>query len=981
METVADLHIHSRFSIATGQHADLEHLDLWGRYKGVQILGTGDCTHPAWLAELADKLIPVAEGTYELKPDLALPLKIQGTAWEQVPPVRFLVTGEVSTIYKKRGRVRKVHLLLLLSGLAAAERLSQRLGRLGNVTADGRPTLGLEAKLILELTLEIDPQALVIPAHIWTPWFSVLGAKSGFDSLEECFEEHLPYIYALETGLSSDPPMNWRISGLDRFLLLSNSDAHSPPKVGREANIFLVPPTYPDLTRAIRTKEGFGGTIEFFPQEGKYHLDGHRKCGLRLTPEEAKQLAGRCPRCGKPLTLGVMHRVLDLADREAGAIAPEAKPFQSLIALPEIIGEILQANPGAHKVNLCYFRLLSKLGPELTILRHVPLEELAREGGDLLAYAVGKMRRGEVHIASGYDGVYGEIRLLTAEERRRHQGQKAFWSLPAGQCRRPSESPTFVPLPESAPRTTPAVTTIVGPSAEGDPLLAGLNPQQREVVWHQGPPLLVQAGPGTGKTRALTHRIAYLLKRRGVSPDSILALTFTRQAAAEMVSRLQRLLPDFPGWERLTIKTFHALGQQILTETGQQRGVADEPRRRALLGQVAREAGVGAKLLEKNVIRWKQALLYPDDLANCGGDENLAAYRRYEALLARENLWDYEDLLARPVRLLLRQPDLRDSYQRRFHHLLVDEYQDLNEAQYRLFRVLAGSQAEIVAIGDPDQAIYGFRGARPEYFARFHEDFPQAVRYRFIETYRLPVPVLRAAERLLQVDGVTLEPMVSRQAGDLPVVLLEAGSAAAEARIIAREIENLVGGMSHRTLEDHRLRYREPDQEVGFKEIAVLYRLHRQGDEVERALQEAGIPCQKAREGVGPEWEDLDPAAEKVKLLTLHASKGLEFPYVFIAGCEAGLIPYAPEHGDPGDAAEERRLLYVGLTRARCQVILTRARSRTLWGIKRRTRLSPLVADIAPEKPASGYPSPSVRRRHPVLFTALECRRPQRTGD
>ena len=973
MEVIADLHIHSRFSIATGRHADLEHLDLWGRYKGVQVVGTGDCTHPTWLKELAEKLAPVADGTYELNRALSLPLEIQGPAWEQVQPVRFLITGEVSTIYKKHGQVRKVHLVLVLSSLAAAERLSQRLGRLGNVTADGRPILGLDAKHVLELTLEIDPDALVIPAHIWTPWFSVLGAKSGFESLEECFEERLGDIYALETGLSSDPSMNWRVSQLDPFLLVSNSDAHSPQKVGREANIFLTPPVYADLARAIRTKEGFGGTIEFFPQEGKYHLDGHRKCGLRLTPDEAKRLGGRCPQCGKPLTLGVMHRVLDLADREAEVPAPKAKPFESLIALPEILGEVVEANPGTKKVSRLYFRLLAELGPELSILRSLPLEKVAREGGGLLAYAVDKMRRGEVHIASGYDGVYGDIHLLTPEERRQHQGQNAFWSLP--DKRPPSPEPlTLTPISEEAPKPASGKLPDLSPS-DGDPLLAGLNQMQQAAVRHAGPPIIVQAGPGTGKTRALTHRLAFLLKRRQVPPEHILAVTFTRQAAGEMADRIGRLLPDFPGLERLTIKTFHALGQQILSDTGPQRQVAEEPKRRELMRLIAKDAGLPAKSLEQAIIRWKQALLYPEDLVKSDPGEVLDAYRRYEALLAREGLWDFEDLIARPALLLLRQPELRSRYHRRFRHLLVDEYQDVNEAQYRLFRALAGPDAEIMVIGDPDQAIYGFRGARPEYFARFKEDWPQAVRYRFTETYRLPSPILRAAERLLEANGSAVEPMVSRRPGDLPVVLREAGSTAGEARVIAREIDRLVGGLSHRTLEDHRLRYLENGDAIGFKDIAVLYRLHSLGDEVERGLTEAGIPCQQAREGVGPDWEELDLAAEKVKLLTLHAAKGLEFAYVFIVGCEAGLVPFEPDGGDPSDPEEERRLFYVGLTRARCQVMLSRARNRTLWGVKRRTRISPLVPVVDPETlKCDSRPGAGRRPGQPVLFPELKPR-------
>jgi DNA helicase II / ATP-dependent DNA helicase PcrA len=978
MEIIADLHIHSRFSIATGRHADLEHLDLWGRYKGVQVVGAGDCTHPAWLAELAEKLTPVAEGTYELKRDSALPLQIQGPAWVQAPPVRFLVTGEVSTIYKKGGKVRKVHLLLVLPGLAAAERLSQRLGRLGNVTADGRPILGLEAKHVLELTLETAPDALVIPAHIWTPWFSVLGAKSGFDSLEECFEERLQDIYALETGLSSDPAMNWRVRGLDRFLLVSNSDAHSPQKLGREANIFLTPPIYADLARAIRSREGFGGTIEFFPQEGKYHLDGHRKCGLRLTPGDTRRLGGLCPQCGKPLTLGVMHRVMDLADREADVPAPAAKPFESLIALPEILGEVVQANPGTKKVNHLYFRLLASLGSELAILRRAPLERLAQEGGELLAYAVSKMRRGEVNIAAGYDGVYGDIQLLTPEERRRHAGQNALWSLPdQPQAAAPV---ALTPLPEAAPEPVPETPppTIL---PDSDPLLAGLNRLQQEVVRHAGPPLIVQAGPGTGKTRALTHRLAWLLQRREVPPEGILALTFTRQAAGEMAARLRQLLPDYSGLARLTLKTFHALGRQILTEAGLKREVADEPRRRELLRRVALEACQPAKSLEQDISRFKQTLLYPEDLPASESSQPLAAYQHYEAELNRESLWDYEDLIARPARLLWQRPELQAHYQARFRHLLVDEYQDVNEAQYHLFRALAGPGAEIMVIGDPHQAIYGFRGARAEYFARFQKDWPQAVRCSFVETFRLPAPVLNAAESLLKAGGAGVEPMLSRRPGDLPVILLEAGAAAGEARAIARQIDRLVGGLSHRTLEDHRLRYQDDHGQVGFKDIAVLYRLHSLGAELERGLTAAGIPCQQAREGVGPEWEDLDLAAEKVKLLTLHAAKGLEFSYVFIAGCEAGLLPFEPDNGDPADPEEERRLFYVGLTRAQCQVILTRARSRTLWGAKRRTRISPLAASVAPEKLAKDHPAGGRPDRHPLLFPDLRGRNLKRAGE
>jgi DNA helicase II / ATP-dependent DNA helicase PcrA len=950
MELVADFHVHSRHSIATGQNADLEHLDLWGRYKGVAVVGTGDCTHPGWLQELTAKLTPADDGVYHLKEEFCLPLKLSGPAWEETPRVRFVVTGEVSAIYSKGGRVRKVHLLLILPSLEAAARLSQRLGRLGNVTSDGRPILGLDAKYLVELTLEADPEALVIPAHIWTPWFSALGAKSGFDTLEECFEDRLEHIYALETGLSSDPAMNWQVSGLDRFVLVSNSDAHSPAKLAREANLFTTAAAYPALARALRSREGFAGTIEFFPEEGKYHLDGHRKCGLRLTPEESAGYGGVCPRCHKPLTWGVMHRVQELADRPPGTPAPGSKPFESLVSLAAILGEVVECGVASKKVARLYFHLLEALGPELTILRRADLNELAREGGEFLAYAVDKMRRGEVHIAPGYDGVFGEIALLTPEERRRFRGQGALWRAAEPP---PAEKPGAPALPGGGVATSAASETEDCPSPEDDdPLLAGLNPAQRLAVTHQGPPLIVQAGPGTGKTRALTHRLAYLLKRRQAPPESILALTFTRQAALEMAARVRRLLPDFSGLHRLTLGTFHALGLRLLSDQGFNREVADEERRRTLLTAAARDAGLPVAVLDRRIARAKQALLGPQDVSREEPPEFSRGFAAYEARLEKEGLWDYEDLLARPLRLLEHNQEVREAYQGRFRHLLVDEYQDLNEAQYRFVELLAGPGAEIMVIGDPHQAIYGFRGARPEYFAHFQEDRPGALALSFTETYRLPPPLLAASQRLL--PEAQAGPQVSRVAGDSPVVLLEAANPQAEALAIARQIEALVGGLDHQSLEDHRLRYQDPAAAAGFQDIAVLFRLHAQGDELFQALSAAGIPCELARQTVGPEITGIDLMAQRVKLLTLHAAKGLEFPYVFMAGCETGLVPLHLEDREEADPEEERRLFYVGLTRASRQVFLTRARSRTLWGRRRRPQLSPLAELLNPVRLSSG---------------------------
>ncbi len=951
MEIIADLHLHSHYSRATGRALNLEHLDLWAAYKGVAVVGTGDCTHPGWLAEMAEKLAPVDQGVYGLRPELALPREVGGPRWDAPELVRFIVTGEISSIYKKGERTRKVHTLVLLSSLEAAGRLSARLGRLGNVTSDGRPILGLDARHLLEVVLETDPAALVIPAHIWTPWFSVLGSKSGFDSIAECYDDLADQIYAVETGLSSDPAMNWRLSALDGYTLISNSDAHSPQKLAREANIFTVEPTYPALAQALKTREGFAGTLEFFPDEGKYHLDGHRKCGMRLDPAQTQQYGGRCPACGRPVTLGVLYRVAELADRPAGARPAGAKDFQALIPLTEILAEVLQVGAASKKVWKAYFSLLEQCGPELGILRQASEEELTRAGGPLLARGVAKMRRGEVHIAGGYDGEYGTIRLFDEAERQELSRQAAFWQ---GATTPGPEAPARA-APPSRGEEAPVEAAAAAPSpptgiAGVDALLAGLNPAQREAATYGDGPLVVQAGPGTGKTRALAHRIAYLVRSGRARPADILAVTFTRQAAAEMGERVRGLLPGEPGLEGLTIKTFHALGAQILQEQGQHPGrVLTEEERRGLLREAARAAGLPDKELEQAITGWKQARLYPPDLGRGDGEgPRVAAYRQYEELLRREGAWDFDDLVARAVRLLEERPEVLASYRRRYTHLLVDEYQDVNEGQYVFLKLLAASaRPRLMVIGDPHQAIYGFRGARPRYFARFREDWPEARVVTLEETYRLPGPILQAAGEVLAAGGATPPPLIGHNPGDLPLMLLESSSTAAEARQLARAIEGLVGGTSHLALEDEALRQQDPAGHASFGDIAILYRFHALGRELEKHLTELGIPCQRAQEAEGPEITGVNFRAEKVTLLSLHAAKGLEFPYVFICGVEAGILPYEPEDPGEADPAEERRLFYVGLTRARRQVFLSRVRQRHLWGKRLSGRPSPFLEALS----------------------------------
>jgi DNA helicase II / ATP-dependent DNA helicase PcrA len=414
MKFIADLHTHSRFSLATSKTLDPEHLSLWARKKGITVVGAGDFTHPGWISELTDKLIEApGEGLYQLRPDIQravdseAPLSCPG-------PARFLLTGEISCIYKKNGRTRKLHHLILMPDMDAVARFNRRLGRIGNISSDGRPILGLDSRALLEITLETSEKAFFIPAHIWTPWFSLFGSKSGFETIEECFEDLTGHIHALETGLSSDPPMNRCLSRLDPYLLISNSDAHSPGKLGREANLFDTHLDYPHMIQAMKTGRGFAGTIEFFPEEGKYHLDGHRNCGVRLHPEETARLNGVCPVCRRPLTVGVLNRIYELSDRSTPRLS---KAFHSLIPLPEILSEILGCGPTSKKAIRFYEKLLSDLGPELQILMDLPLKRLGAAGGPALAEAVRRMRCRQVIREEGYDGCFGAIRLFQESEK------------------------------------------------------------------------------------------------------------------------------------------------------------------------------------------------------------------------------------------------------------------------------------------------------------------------------------------------------------------------------------------------------------------------------------------------------------------------------------------------------------------------------------------------------------------------------------
>ena len=1113
MTFYADLHVHSKYSRATSRNCDLEHLAIWARKKGIGIVGTGDFTHPAWRAELKDKLVPAEPGLFRLRPDLERAVE------ERLPPacrsrrtaVRFMLSVEISTIYKKFDKTRKIHHLIYTPDFDSTDRVVGSLSRIGNLHSDGRPILGLDSRHLLEIALESGPGSYLVPAHIWTPWFAALGSKSGFDAIDDCYGDLAPHIFAVETGLSSDPPMNWRVSSLDRFRLVSNSDAHSPEKLGREVCVFDTELDYFALRRALETGQGYEGTLEFFPEEGKYHLDGHRNCQVRLHPGETRAHEGRCPACGKPLTVGVMHRIEDLADRPEEAAPPEtAGTMQSLVPLPEILSEIHQVGPKSKRVAQHYESLLGQLGPELQLLDTLPLEDIAPAASSLVTEAVSRLRKQEVIRHAGYDGVYGTIRLFQDVELRQYtrgaslfredgpaaapaEGESARSSVDAGArnpvgsrqaemssprpraeeaCSSPSRTessssssrteassppPPRKPLPQTSLQRhrNPARAT----DSRSTDILAGLDADQRQAVETIAGPMLIVAGPGSGKTRTLTHRIAHLVTNHAVPPARCLAITFTRRAAGEMRDRLQTLLPD--AWEHVALHTFHSLGLSILNEhhnaAGLQRGfrIASDAERVQLLRDALDFSEKKARGQLSAISHAKRTGMSPEDEAP---NEVLDTYRRE---MEARNLCDFDDLIIRAADALESTPALHAQYRQRCQWVSVDEYQDVDEQQARLMKQLVPPDGNICAIGDPDQAIYSFRGADVRFFSEFQQDFPGTKVVRLTRNYRSDRNIValssqviarsgsgrRIAERGRGDDGNPSQVIarsgsdrriaergrgddgnpsqVIARSGSDPVVegapdlvtLHEAPTEKAEAEFIVQSLERTLGGHSFFSIDSGRSADAE-GHDFSFSDFAVLYRAEAQVPVLVEALRRSGMPFQhrshrrllehpgvtaaidalreaprsgSVREqletaclggdlrgaqmdaqmmeacellrpaavacgddldrflsdlSLGIEIDTWDSRADRISLLTLHAAKGLEFPVVFIAGCENGLLPLTWGKASQADLDEERRLFYVGVTRAKTKLYLCRA-GRRLWrGKIRELPPSPYLADI-----------------------------------
>jgi len=407
MKVIADLHIHSKYSRACSKDLELPNIALWCQKKGINVVVTGDFTHPAWFSDIKNELVETTDGVFELK--------------SKKSPTKFILGTEISCIYKKGDQVRRLHHNVYFPKISDVERFNQALEDRGcNLKSDGRPIIGLSSKDLLQVALDVTSEAMLIPAHAWTPWFAIFGSKSGYDSIEECFEDLSPHIHAIETGLSSDPPMNWRLSALDKVMLVSNSDAHSLPNLGREANVFDLEEinykNFFDILRSRNTKR-FLFTIEFYPEEGKYHFDGHRDCGVRLSPEETMRHKGICPQCGKKLTLGVMHRVDKLADKKSGRKPENFVPFRSMVPLAEILAEVFDQGVKTKKVNEVYEAMIAKMGSEFEILLDISIDEISKNFGEMVGEAIRRVREGEMKVEPGYDGEYGTVKIFSQEEK------------------------------------------------------------------------------------------------------------------------------------------------------------------------------------------------------------------------------------------------------------------------------------------------------------------------------------------------------------------------------------------------------------------------------------------------------------------------------------------------------------------------------------------------------------------------------------
>lgn len=1009
---IADLHIHSKYSRATSPLLTPEHLEYWAKIKGIQVMGTGDCIHPVWLNELETKLESSENGLYTLKKEYQLPETKNLSNVLQEKPVYFMPTTEISNIYKKNNKTRKVHNICILPDFDTVRIFQAKIEEIGNIRSDGRPILGLDSKILLEMLLESGNNSYLIPAHIWTPWFSVLGSKSGFDSIEECYEDLSSEIFALETGLSSDPPMNRICSFLDKYRLVSNSDAHSPDKLGREANVFDVEIGYNNIYNALKNDKGFIGTIEFFPDEGKYHNDGHRDCKINWTPLETVQHNNLCSTCGKPVTKGVMYRVAELADRTDPSEAKSKQTFWSITPLAGLLAELdNKKNPRSKAITEKYFHLINSLGSELDILLTTDLKEIAKISGTITAEAINRLREGFILTEGGYDGEFGKVHLFHAGEIQNYKTNSLFSQDKASIQKEKYSSLTFdiQQFKELKKNITSAIETTNSNTI-------WTYTEQEEAIAHKKGPCLLLAGPGTGKTRILTKRIISLINN-GVNSSNILAFTFSNKAAEEMSDNVNKKISK----NNCTISTFHKLGLTILREelslNNNEKffGIIDESKQISIIQKLF---DADHQTILNNINNNKQSKLFLE--------KKDTIVERYNQELRKINALDINDLIYLTVEILINNPKTLAKYQKKFQWILVDEFQEISAIQYQLIELLSNKQNLFVA-GDSDQAVYSSKGTKKEPVNSFIGDYTEARLISLSKSYRCPNAILKGASYVIKKSDE-----IQREDDGALIVLKEFSTDGAEAQWIAAEIEQLVGGSSNfprisgasnKMFED----------EISFKDIAILCRTKHLFPPIIKALNSHQLPVQtintdsilqdypykeiiielkntyfglenqvskvskevlsmfengmslafilrriciehditseqqRILEKVAKPYknkytaffddislktgiDEYNKHADNIALMTIHASKGLDFKYVFIPGCESKIMPFQLfNKKNKDELKEEANILYVAMTRATDKLFMTYASKRKLLNKTIKGKLSPLVKGIPEE--------------------------------
>lgn len=811
MRYFADLHLHSYYSRATSKELNLESLYQWAKIKGIHVIGTGDFTHPAWIQELEEKLEPAGNGLFRLKN----PPKEPGLPNIKTKDIDifFCLTTEISSIYKYGEKVRKNHNIVFAPDFETVTKINARLSAIGNLASDGRPILGLPSRDLLEIVLETSDDAHLIPAHVWTPWFSTLGSKAGYDSIEECYRDLSEHIFALETGLSSDPFMNWKVSALDKYALVSDSDAHSPQKLGREANIFDTELSYYAMFQALNTKKGFLGTYEFFPEEGKYHLDGHRKCNISMEPQESFKLNNLCPRCGKPLTIGVLHRVEKLADREKPQKPHDSPGFEYIIPLPEIIAEFMGTAPATKTVQQTFTQIISAFGNEFDLLHTIPIDEIKSKSGELLAEAIRRLRGHEVNPQGGYDGEFGVISIFNPGEINQIIGQTDIFG--GGMIERMALRKT----------KNMSVVNITHADKEDNQVLKP-NEEQRSAIQHEGN-VLVTAGPGTGKTNTLIQWIVHQIEKKGIDPREIIAITFTNKAADELRNRLQKQIGIKA--DSMLLGTFHAVAYRFLKEIKPETGAIYDKNNRINLFKILfpEPDTIKTGRLSRAYEEYNEEDRMPEEM------EFKAYFEIYQNHLAKNNVVDLSAIIKEVNELLKSSfPDITSNYK----CLAIDEFQDINPVQYEFIKLLSENK-QVFAIGDPNQSIYGFRGSDIRLFYKAKEDL-EATEIFLRKNYRTPKNILNAGNMLIAHNQLKAEVnLEATKMSDVNIKYFIAEDSKQEAGYIADQVFNYVGGVDSMSTGQAM-----SDYSYAFSDIAVLYRTHYIGDEITRQLKIKGIP-------------------------------------------------------------------------------------------------------------------------------------------